>query len=631
MNTSDQPYEDVPYYLDTENIFFHELLPACFERTLQIEESNLEGCTLEWLFTGAQGGFTVRLSDTTVQVVQRFYDSFGLHPLEKFFDQDPSVPLARWFEEDRGGLHLFPEKQWFQATAPCLEKVETLSVVLDHKMALVISVNGQEKISQTCIPDVRRHHLRWGDRQGSITVRLVKPEPTRATIRIDESRRFQTMIGFGGTAAPTAYIELSPKGKQRWWELVCEYNLLIQRENPVSRHLKPDLSNFDDLESAFPSYYGDCFPNFEISDFSYNKIIQSLGGQVFFEFWGLPDWMMKEGEGINDRGQHRDTVVDADEFARAMLGFCNQSVENAGAPPDVLGIQNESSQTLESYHGMTLTLRRELDRAGFQSVKIQMSDANMMSSDSVWGKVYSNSLARARAFTSNPEAWAAIDYSATHMYDYQEYFNRPDDCDQYLREFKELTADKPFFSSEMCVNNPRYQLPTYRVALLMAELYHKNFAIADAVGMAYCYTLVNIEQPSFGWTRSLLVADTERNYVPRAASHQLRVFGAYSRRIKAGMVRVAAETGTEDLMVTAYVGDDDQRTVVILNRSSVPRRVSIEGLDGGFTHMEIADPYHENEVLELDAQSGEVEVDPGAIVTLTTVPLGALPEGFTLD
>jgi len=91
-----------------------------------------------------------------------------------------------------------------------------------------------------------------------------------------------------------AYAKLSADGKRRWFELLAEYNPLIQREYPNGYHLKKDLSNLDTLTDASPHYYGDNFPNGEISDFDYNRRIQRMGGKVFFQFWALPEWARRE-------------------------------------------------------------------------------------------------------------------------------------------------------------------------------------------------------------------------------------------------------------------------------------------------------------------------------------------------
>ena len=48
--------------------------------------------------------------------------------------------------------------------------------------------------------------------------------------------------------------------------------------------------------------------------------------------------------------------------------------------------------------------------------------------------------------------------------------------------------------------------------------------------------------------------------------------------------------------------------------------------------MEITDPYNQNSVKPLnaaaDARSMDITIAPGAIVTLTNVPLNALPDDF---
>jgi O-glycosyl hydrolase len=439
-------------------------------------------------------------------------------------------------------------------------------------------------------------------------------------VRIDPKQRHQTMLGFGGIATPTAYAQLSPAGKRRWWELVCEYNLRIQREYPIGTRLHPNMDNWDRLADATPHYYGDNFPNGEISDFAYLKTLRSLGGKVLFEFWALPPWARQDW--TDDQGKVHQGVADPAKYARAMVHYCQTSQARAGAPPDIVGIQNEVNQPAAIWHEMTLALRRGLDEAGFRDVRIHMSDHGGLAGGTI----------RARAFQQSPEAWSAIDYAATHMYDYQKHFTDPDQYDELLTTWHELTADKPFLSTELCINNGRWQRPSYRLALTMGQLYHKNLTLADAVAICYCWTILNVVQPSYGWTRSLCVPDRAGGFVPVASSHQLRVFGAYSRRIQEGMTRVAATSSDPDLLASAFGNDRGVQTVVLLNRSTLPQRVRIEGAASGFAETELVDPYHANEIRPAPpaapGKATEVEIPPGAIVTLTGAPLGKLPEGF---
>jgi hypothetical protein len=136
----------------------------------------------------------------------------------------------------------------------------------------------------------------------------------------------------------------------------------------------------------------------------------------------------------------------------------------------------------------------------------------------------------------------------------------------------------------------------------------------------YCWTLLNVVQPSYGWTRTLMAPDAEHGLTPAATSHQLRVYGAYSRRIREGMTRVQAASSNQQLLATAFSGNAGPRTLVMLNRSTAAQRVSVTWPGEPFRYMEVVSQQQENAVEAMSA--GEVTVPPGAIVTLTNVELG---------
>jgi hypothetical protein len=150
-------------------------------------------------------------------------------------------------------------------------------------------------------------------------------------------------------------------------------------------------------------------------------------------------------------------------------------------------------------------------------------------------------------------------------------------------------------------------------------------AMMDASALVYCWTLLEIEQPSFGATRSLFVLDRSREFMPSASSHQLRVFGAFSRRLREGMMRVGAQAEGEGLLATAYEGTGSRRTIVMLNRSVTPLLVHVAWPGARFTWEERVTPYDGNVVRT--APAGPVSVQPGEIVTLTNVPLGKVGGG----
>lgn len=585
--------------------YFKEFLPALFERTLVFDRFHLDDGRLEWIFTGERGGFTVQIEPDRVRVYQRYYDSLGL--------EMPDVKLS--------GGHP-PERTWLDSVVYYHGELRAVQVVLDHRLGLSISLNGKQVIQQLCLLDVKHHQIAYdGTKTPNVEGHLFVPDTKSVDVDVDASQRHQTILGFGGITTPTAYVMLSPEGKSEWWKLLSAYNLTIHREFPMGRRLARSMDNWSALQDASAHYYGDNFPNGEVSDFKYLKTIRQLDGRVLFEFWQLPPWATKERPWRDVWGRPHRSVADPDAYAHAVIDYCKVSLNRVGRPPDIVGIQNERFQPPDVWKQMTLRLRQELDRAGFRAVKIHMQDAPRVK----------EGIQSARLFKLSSREWSDIDYSAVHMYDYQDYFRNPDGFDDLLIEWHKATSNKPFLSTELCVNSPRYQGDSYRLALQMGQLYHKNLTLANACALCYCWLLLNVEQPSYGWTRSLFVPDAARGFVPRASSYQLRVFGSYSRRIPRGMTRVAAKSSDSDLLTVAFAGDQGERTLVLLNRSVRRNRIRIHWQGVGFRYLEVTDPYHQNAVqavseLHSDERAG-VLVEPGAIVTLSTVPLHKLPSG----
>jgi len=124
----------------------------------------------------------------------------------------------------------------------------------------------------------------------------------------------------------------------------------------------------------------------------------------------------------------------------------------------------------------------------------------------------------------------------------------------------------------------------------------------------------------------------EHGLTPAASSHQLRVFGAYTRRVRAGMRRVKAASSNAHLLATAFSGANGERTLVLLNRSAVSQKVAVKWRGAQFRYLETASAMEENSVEPGPRPAGaslEVLVAPGAIVTLTNVELGKAPDDLT--
>ena len=568
--------------------YFHENLTALFERTLTLDAALPQRATLRWIFTGPRAGLTVELTSSKVRIAERYYDSTALY-------------------EGQGN---FPEKTTFTAERQYTGDARTLTVIADSHLAVRVLINGQQILEAPLLFDLTRHQLMLA---ASRTARLVvsgsllTPATKNAAITIDPSQVHQTMLGFGGSPSIAAYAELSDQGKRAYWQILKRYNLLLSREYPMGTELKPDLSNLEDLADATPHYYGDNFPNSELSSFDYSRHVLDLGGSVIYELWALPSWAT-----VPNNGPHAtDTwnkpikrVANPDEYARLIVTYCKKAQAATGSAPAIVGIENEVDQPPEVFSSMALALRRELDKAGFTATKIHMADASFMFLG----------IDRATELRKNPEAWKTLDYSAVHEYDFQEFLANPDLYDARMNQMHEAADGKPFLATEICINDPHYQEPSYRIALAVAQLYHKNLTELDAVALMYCWLLLDVEQPTFAGSRSLLAPDRTRGWIPVPSSYQLRVMGAFSRHIMKGMQRIGVETGDPDLLATAFA-DGQNETLVVVNRSATARKLAVQGGSHPWAEIEGTGLEEENAVSSVPA---EVVVEPGEIVVLST-------------
>jgi hypothetical protein len=331
---------------------------------------------------------------------------------------------------------------------------------------------------------------------------------------------------------------------------------------------------------------------------------------VIYEMWSLPKWATQAytsaGKPIIDAwGKPVRVAAKPEEYARIVVRYCQLAKELTGSPPVIVGIENEVEQPPEIFTEMALTLRRELDRAGFQAVKIHMADASYM---------YLG-VQRARELQKNAAGWGAIDYTATHEYDYQEFLANPDMFDERLRAMNEASGGKPFLATEICINDPHYQEPSYRIALNVAQLYQKNLTKLDATALLYCWLLLDVEQPTFGGSRSLLVPDKTRGGVAVASSFELRVLGAFSRHVVKGMKRVDAKASDSGLLTAAFE-DGAKASLIVLNRSTEPEKLDVQWAGRRWTEIERTSVYSENETST--SLPAEIIVQPGEIVTLST-------------
>lgn len=571
--------------------YFQEQLPALFRRTISLSSDVPAQGKLSWMFTGPHAGFTVELTASSVRVTQRYYDSMGIY----------------------AGKGNYPERIVQDDTQTYTGHARALTVVVDAHLAIQILLNDKVVLRQACVFDVTRHQLMFSAPRTEhlvVSGALLSSAAGHASVQVHPAIIHQTMIGFGGSPSIPAYAQLSEVGKKQYWDILRRYNLLLDREYPMGTQLKPDLSNLEDLQDATPHYYGDNFPNGEVSSFDYSRHALALGGEVIYEMWALPSWATQAysatGQPIIDAwGKPVRMAAKPEDYARIVVRYCELAKKNAGAPPAIVGIENEVEQPPEIFIEMALTLRRELDKAGFQSVKIHMADASYM---------YIG-VDRAHALQQNPAGWAAIDYTAAHEYDYQKFLADPDMYDDRLQAMKAASMGKPFLATEICINDPHYQEPSYRIAFNVAQLYQKNLTELDATALMYCWLLLDVEQPTFGGSRSLLVPDRTRGEIPVASSFELRTLGAFSRHVLKDMKRVETESSNTDLLTSAFAAGA-KATMIVDNRSTEAQTLDVQWKGRRWTEIERTSLYSENETST--SVPADIVVQPGEIITLST-------------
>ena len=98
-------------------------------------------------------------------------------------------------------------------------------------------------------------------------------------------------------------------------------------------------------------------------------------------------------------------------------------------------------------------------------------------------------------------------------------------------------------------------------------------------------------------------------------------FGAFSRHLHEGMVRVDALSSNPDLLVTAYENNEKARTVIAANRSTTPQTLIVTWPGTRWKELERVSQYAENAP---DTVPDKIVVQPGEIVTLSNDGIGAL-------
>jgi len=154
--------------------YFEEDLPALFSRTIALDEPLPEGSSLDWIFTGPEGGVTVRLENGRAKLTQRYYDSYG------HFQEQPAK--AR-----------YPNRVWQETEVLFRGALRTVEVVMDHRLSVALVLSGKPVARQRCLMEMRRHQAAWTPPNEALTgrfaARMLEPPAVGALVAMKPARR----------------------------------------------------------------------------------------------------------------------------------------------------------------------------------------------------------------------------------------------------------------------------------------------------------------------------------------------------------------------------------------------------------------------------------------------------------
>ncbi len=394
-----------------------------------------------------------------------------------------------------------------------------------------------------------------------------------ATVFIDPSRQFQSILGFGGAfteAAAVTWQKMSPSNRQAvinaYFDPVTGLGYTLCRTHINSCDFS--LSNY-----AYDEVPGDT----ELKHFSIARDEKALLPMIqaalaaskepfklFATPWSPPAWMKTNGQ-MNHGGKLKPEYRQAwaEYFVRYIQEYKKQGVHiwgltmqnepEANSPWDnCLYSPTEERDFIRDYLGPTLK------RAHLQNVKIMAWDHNRDDMDEYADVLYSDPVA-------SKYVWG----TAYHWYS--------DGAFQNMTMHHDAWPQKPLLATEACQDGGPH--------------------IGDwGMGERYASAIISdLNRWSVGWVDWNLVLDERGgpNHANNFCSapiiadiqHDILLFqssyyymGQFSRFIRPGAKRILCSSSQNDLQATACANPDGTVAVVVLNRNDQPIKFNLKSL-----------------------------------------------------
>ena len=399
-------------------------------------------------------------------------------------------------------------------------------------------------------------------------------EPGLPSVLIDQSKRFQTMEGFGGAfteAAANSVYRLGEEGRKRlfkaYFDLTEGHGYTFCRTHMSSCDFS--LGNY-----SYTKVAGDV----RLKHFSIDRDRQALLPMIkeaqqvarqplkmLASPWSPPAWMKTNGK-HNGGGKLKP------EFRKAWADYYVRYVreyEKEGVPIWGLTVQNEPAAA-QVWESCVYTAEEERDfvrdylgptlqKAGLGHLKIIIWDHNK---DLL--------IERIRPSYNDPEASKFIWGAGFHWYGPEKFDN--------LQLAHEAWPDKKLVFTEGCQEDG------------------PHIGSWD-LGERYAHNIINdLNRWTVGWIdwnlvldenggpnhannfcSAPIIADTKNDRLIFQSSYYY--LGHFCRFIRPGAVRILCATTREDLEATAFANPDESIVVVVLNRTDERRNFSLQLFD----------------------------------------------------
>lgn len=400
---------------------------------------------------------------------------------------------------------------------------------------------------------------------------LPQPEESTSFVMLDPTRRFQTIVGFGGAftdAAAETFAKL-PSAKQT--EILTAYfspdkglGYTLGRTNINSCDFSSDTYSYDDTpgDTALAHFSIAHDLKYRVPFIKAALAVAPSPLTLFASPWSPPAWMKTNGD-MSHGGQLKpeDRQAWADYYVRFIRAYQQQGIPIWG-----LTVQNEPMST-QSWESCLYTGQDEHDfvrdylgptlhKSGLANVKLMIWDHNR-------GIMYQ----RAQAVYEDPAAAQYVWGMAFHWYA-GDHFDGPQAVHESFPEKNLLFTE----GSEGFTNDPAREWAG-------GERYGQNILL-DLTHWAQGWTDWNLILDQQGgpnhvgnYCSAPIMADTATGTLHYQPSYYY--LGHFSKFIRPGAQRIASSSTDDSLLSVAFINPDHTVAVVVLNLTDRPRSYKI--------------------------------------------------------